>query len=350
MLEDLIRQRVHFTRSSRTGFNHCVCEVCHDHSDRGGFKFSNGEIGYNCFNCGAGARYTEGSGMISRNFRKILNSFSISDDEIDNIVINKKFFETSGDTQGKVIKLNDIQPKQDKKHYLVTPEVALPKGCKYLGSTEEDLETQFEIVEYLFSRKIDPEAYPFMFSTDPKLRDYLIVPFFRNGKIIYWQGRSYKKNVSKKDRYNNCTEPKENVIFNMDELFRGSGPLFVSEGVFDAIPLNGIALIGSKIPEAKIEFLKKSKRDLIFIIDKDANGRSVAETALENGWKITFAPQFTEDVNNSIITHGSCWTIHQLFKNIPQSNFEAKTKIELYCGKKQWEKAKEHLRSGTFQT
>ena len=330
MLEDLIRQRVHFTRVAHTGFHHCVCDVCHDHTDRGGFKFQGGEVGYNCFNCGAAGRYVENSGELTKKFRKILNVFGISDEDIDK-EIGKAFF--TKNTESETISLSDVQQKKEKKNYLITPEVELPKGAMLLGSTDKGVQVQERIIEYLLSRKIDPAAYPFYFTLDPKRLNFVIIPFYRNGKIIYWQGRNYTNGSSKKDRWDNCTEPKENIIFNFDELFRGSGPLFVSEGVFDALPLNGIALIGSKINEAKIEILKKSRRELIFVIDKDKNGRMVAEKALENGWKITFAPQFTDDVNKSIITYGKCWTIYQLFNQIPKNEFEAKMLIELYCSR-----------------
>ena len=328
MLEDLIRQRVHFTRVAHTGFHHCVCDVCNDHTDRGGFKFHGGEVGYNCFNCGAAGRYIENSGEITRKFRKILNVFGISDEDIDK-EIGKAFF--TKNTESETISLADVSQRKEKKNYLITPEVELPKGVMLLGSTDKGIQIQEKIVEYLLSRKIDPSVYTFYFSLDPKHLNFVIIPFYRNGKIIYWQGRNFTNGSSKKDRWDNCTESKENIIFNFDELFRGSGPLFVSEGIFDALPLNGLALIGSKINEAKIEILKKTRRELIFVIDKDKNGRMVAEKALENGWKITFAPQFTDDVNKSIITYGKCWTVYQLFNQIPKTEFEAKMLIELNC-------------------
>lgn len=330
-LENLIRDRVHFARLSRIGWNQVVCEVCHDHSPRGGFKFDNGEVGYNCFNCGAKGKYHEGNDFISKEFRHVLNAFSISNDDIDR-VLNKNFFDSKGKPESTTISLADVQHVKEKKSYLVTPEVELPKSFHELGSTDKCIELQARIVDYLLGRKIDLNRYKFFFSNDPKKLNFVFIPYYRNGKLIYWQGRNISKTASKKDRYDNCTEPKENVLFNFDELFRNhDAPLFVTEGVFDAMPLNGVALLGSKINEAKVEIFHKSRRRKIFVIDKDKNGRFVAEKALENGWDITFAPQFTEDVNKSIIQYGHAWTIYQLFKNIPSNTFEAKMLIELNC-------------------
>ena len=329
MIETLIRERVHFTNVARTGFHQCACAVCNDYTDRGGFKFTAGEIGYNCFNCGAGGVYTENSGEITKNFRNILNAFGIKNDEIDPIV-NKAFF-TKGDTEKTSYSLDDVTHKKEKKHYLITPEIKLPTNFIELGTTDKGSSIQEAIVEYLLSRHINVGDHKFYFSLDQKFINFVIIPFYRNGKLIFWQGRNINKNASKKERYENCSASKENIIFNIDELFRGSGPLFVVEGVFDAMPLNAIALIGSKINQAKLEILKKSKRDLIFVIDKDKNGKTLAEKVLENGWKITFSPSFTNDVNHSIMTYGSCWTIYELFKLIPNNEFSAKTMIGLFC-------------------
>jgi hypothetical protein len=324
-LEDLIKQKVPFTKTSGSGFNQCICAVCNDHSPRGGFKFELGTIGYNCFNCGTGAKYQDDQKTISRKFRKILNAFAISDDEIDSI-INKAFFMKAEEKA--TVSLSDLTP--EKKNYLITPEIQFPKSCFRLGETDRSIDQQLEIAEYLTKRKIDIDQYPFYFSLTPKLIGYVIIPFFRNGKLIYWQGRSIKAD-SDKSRYENCTQSKENIIFNFDQLFNGVSPLFVTEGVFDAMPLNGIAIIGGKLNEAKIEVLRKSRRRLIFVIDKDKNGKMVAQKAIENGWEITFSPSFTSDVNDSIIKYGRCWTIHQLFKSIPADALSTKTQIELNC-------------------
>lgn len=330
MIETLIRQYVHFTRLAHTGFNQCKCEVCGDYTDRGGFKFDGNEIGYNCFNCGVGAKYTEHSGKMGKNFREVLKAFGIPNDEI-NKELGKSFLSQKA-SEKEVISLSDVTKSQEKKIHLITPEIELPPSFKLIGSTSEHFDTQEAIVSYLLARKIDVTKYKFYFSTSPKQRSFVFIPFFRNGKLIFWQGRNILPNCSKKDRYDNCSSPKENIIFNFDELYRSEDtPLFVTEGVFDAMPINGIAIIGSKLNDAKIEALRRSKRRKIFVIDKDKNGAMVAEKALTNKWEITFAPQFTEDVNKSIIQYGYTWTIHQLFKNIPKNEFEARLKVKLLC-------------------
>lgn len=331
MFEQLIRERVHFTKHSSTGFNQCVCNLCHDYTDRGGFKFENGNIVYNCFNCSFSIVHDETSKTVSNKFRKVLNSFGISKEEISD-VLNAAFF-NQDDSSEKTISIKDVLASKEDKNYLVTPEVDLPKGCFELGSTNQGIEIQEKIVDYLHSRRIDFTKHKFFFSLNKDFMNYVIVPFYRNGKLIFWQGRNFNNNCSKKERYSNCTKSKENIFFNFDLIFKNTKtPLFVSEGIFDALSIDEcISSIGSKLPEAKIEILKKSKRDIIFIIDKDKNGKLLAEKVLSNGWKITFSPEGTSDVNDSITKFGKCWTVYQLFKNIPRDRFAADLAIGLNC-------------------
>lgn len=331
MFEQLIRERVHFTKNSSTGFNHCVCNLCHDYTDRGGFKFVNGSIIYNCFNCSFTVVHDETSKNVSHKFRKMLNSFGISKEDISN-VLNDAFF-NQDDSSGKVITIKDVLASSENKNYMVTLEVSLPKGCFELGTTHEGLEIQEKIVDYLESRKIDFTKNKFFFSLNKYFLNFVIIPFYRNGKMIFWQGRNFTENCPKKERYSNCTISKENIFFNFDLIFKNTkAPLFMSEGIFDSLSIDECSsIIGSKLTEAKIEILKKSKRDIIFIIDKDKNGKLLAEKVLANGWKITFTPEGSEDVNDSVKKFGRCWTIYQLFKNIPQDRFSADLAIDLNC-------------------
>ena len=61
-----------------------MCQICNDHSPRAGFKFDGDFVGYNCFNCGAKGKLDKSHAKVSKAFRNILNSFGISNEDIDN--------------------------------------------------------------------------------------------------------------------------------------------------------------------------------------------------------------------------------------------------------------------------
>lgn len=320
-LEDLIREKVPLGKQSSKGFYSLRCAVCNDYKDRGGFKFEGGSVGYHCFNCGRAARYDEGGDHISRNMREVLIAFGIDDADISSVV-NTSFFNRH--TEPTTVRLADL-----KKVNTATPPVKLPPNSHRLGGTTEHLEYQQRLVDYLVERKVDLDRYHFYFSLDERQKNRVIIPFYRNGNLIFWQARSI--DPAEKKRYDAAPVSRDAVLFNFDQLYSFSTkPLFVVEGVFDAMVFDGLALCGSSLSEAKIELLRKSRRRLIFVIDKDKTGRSLAESVINQGWAITFAPDGAEDINKSVLRFGFAWTALQLMQNTVAAH-QAQLMISMRC-------------------
>lgn len=321
-LEDVILESIPYLKSTNTGWYVCRCPICSDYKERGGFKFDSGKVGYSCFNCGRKANYEEFSGDITRNMRNVLHAFNISD-SIINAVIGSGFFFKKNESEK--ITLDSMQRINTS-----TPPVGLPIDSFLLGSTNDHLDQQQKIVEYLLERHVDLDQYSFYFSTSARMKNRVIIPFYRSGQIIYWQARSI--DVNEKKRYDNSAVSREAVMFNMDELFiHRPTPLLVFEGVFDAMMYNGIATLGSTFSDAKLELLFKSNRRLIFVIDKDKNGAHLARSVLKAGWEITFPPDGAKDVNIAIQRFGKIWTAAQLVKNIPADFASADLAIKFNC-------------------
>ena len=157
-----------------------------------------------------------------------------------------------------------------------------------------------------------------MYSLDPNFLRRVIIPFWKDEKIIYWQARTIDRI---KQRYLNCIISKEAVLYGYSELYRwSSAPLFVAEGVFDAMQVNGVSILGSVINQTKLQLLNKSKRRLVFVIDRDENGHKLGKFALDNNWEITFVDINADDINDSINKFGKLFTIYSLMKNISSKN------------------------------
>lgn len=320
-LSETVLEQISF-RPISTGWLVGKCALCNDYKERAGFKLDGDTLQYNCWNCSTSSSYKEDSGQISKKFRSILNSYGISDESI-NEHINSGFFLKKKETDK--ITLGDVTGP-----VLLTPEVKLPPKSLKLGSTPDFYDYQEKIVQYLISRKIDALSYPFYFSLDEKYINRVIIPFYRNGKLIYWQARSIIN--AEKERYLNCPVKRDAIIFNIDKLsIHSKMPLLVTEGVFDALCFDGICILGSKLNESKLHFLNKSARRLIFVIDKDKNGRSLAHTVLQHGWEITFAPGAARDINDSVLKYGKIWTAKELIKGIPVDQNSAKLLIDTHC-------------------
>jgi hypothetical protein len=254
--------------------------------------------------------------------RHILNCYGIEDTEISSVIntsfFNKKEKEETTITLAALTKVNTN-----------TPTIKLPPKSFPLGHGEF-IDYQAKLAEYLIDRRIDISKYPFFFSLEQRFKDRIIIPFYRNGNLIYWQARSIIS--TEKKRYDNAPVGRDAVMFGFEQLNSYSPlPLFVTEGVFDAMVFDGVALLGSKLTDAKTVLLQAASRRLIFVIDKDSNGRHLAEEVLKLGWDIAFVPDGAGDLNKSVQRFGFAWTAYELMKSIPQDADAARLSINLNC-------------------
>jgi hypothetical protein len=320
-LASIIQERVTLGSISPTGFYNLRCPVCNDHSERGGFKFDGDTTGYSCWNCNSKFKYEEGTGKLSKNAKDILEAFGITREvlrELTSSIFLKQVEEPT-------VSLESIT-----KVKLHTPEVAFPDRTRPLLSDGFD-ELQAPILEYLLDRKIDPLEHTFYFSLDPKMLRRVIIPYWRDGKLIYWQARSIDKDV--KPRYRNCEVSKDAVIYGYDQLHSyETAPLFVTEGVFDALMVKGISILGSSLNLAKLEILKRTKRRLIFVIDRDHTGGELGKAVLANGWELTFVDVRANDINDSVVKFGLPFTAYSLLKNATTKGNMLQSSISLNMG------------------
>jgi len=317
-LEDLIREKVFLGGVSGSGWYYLNCPLCGDSRLRGGFKFDGDNTGYSCWNCSAKFKYEEGSGKLSKNAKEILEACGVSREDLQELT-SPSFLKKAEEPTITIDNLTKV-----KTH---TPEVAFPdRSHPLLSSVQEDM--QAPILEYLLARQIDPLKTTFYFSLDPKFFRRVIIPYWRDGKLIYWQARTIDEGV--KPRYRNCEIAKDAVIYGYDKLFtHENSPLFVTEGVFNAIMVDGISVMGATLNASKIELLKKTKRRLIFVRDRDSQGDVLSKQALENGWEITTVDKRVNDINESVTTFGLPYTAYSLISNAQRPSDKLQSSVSL---------------------
>jgi hypothetical protein len=319
-LQSLIEEKIPF-RHLGTGWFSGRGACCGDYKERAGFLFEDGKVIYNCWNCGQKHFYEEDSRKLNHRFKKLLvDGYGIPIEELRE-VISSSFFNKEA-TEPKVITKTDLAK-------IPAPiEIAIPDWFIPLGSEQMESD-QLKAIAYLEKRHVDPLGGEYGVSLLPKLKDHVVILFRSNGKLVYWQAR-YFGSDPKIARYSNCTVTRTSIMYNVDELFRySSEPIFITEGIFDSIPLNGVALMGSSLNEAKLAILKKSRRRLIFVIDKNANGQHVATAAMAAGFEITFSPG--DDVNSSIGDYGLLWTIRTLLQRTRTPGIRAELDVKTNC-------------------
>lgn len=300
-LFELIQNKLYLGNPNSRGWYEIRCAVCNDHSPRFGFyhdeKFTSGY----CWNCQAKFKVQEGTGHLSKAAREILYAFGITNSDLQELT-SPLFL--------KIQKEPEISLSSLKQVKLNTPEVSFPENT-YKLFCDILPELQIPIIEYIKNRKINPEGL--YFSLNKRFLQYVIIPFWRDKKLIYWQARAIE-NV--KRRYLNCEISRDAVLYGYDILHHWSDiPLFCSEGVFDAISINGIATLGA-LSTSQIKVLRTSRRRLIFVIDRNEPGLVFGQVALKNGWEITVPDIRASDINHSVQLFGLPYTIYCLMKNI----------------------------------
>lgn len=322
-LEDIIREKVFLKQNPSTNWWYLNCPLCGDGRGRGGFKFDGDFTGYSCWNCQSKFKYEEGTGKLSKNAKDILGACGISREDLRELT--SSIFLNQPEKEDKEVSLDTMA-----KVSLHTPEVAFPTRTFRLLSEGHE-EFQEPILEYLITRCIDPLVAKWYFSLDPKLLRRVIIPYWRDGKLIYWQARSIDDDV--KPRYRNCVVAKDAVIYGYDQLHSfDEAPLFVTEGVFDAAVINGVSILGSSLNATKIEVLKKTGRRLLFVIDRDQTGGELGKAVLAHGWEITFVDVRAKDINDSVVKFGLSFTAYSLVKNATSKTNKLQSSISLDIG------------------
>jgi hypothetical protein len=328
-LEALIRRYVVLGKRSPKGFEVVKCLKCNDYKERGGFKFEGGRVGYSCFNCHASGGFDPQKHVVSvpLKLKEILLAFNIPESEIDSVV-KAAFFKNGGK-----LKVDPTAVEAPvKKHVGLPQELSIPRGTSLLTAESTDPWAQVAL-EYLKGRALGPQDHAFMISDLPAYQGRLIIPYYFRGKVIYWQGRSLDDSIQ--PRYKNPTVEKENILFNLDELYRHTDePLFVSEGSLDAISIGqlGVALTGSVLTEFKIRELQRvsQRRKVIFLIDKNKNGYDLGMQALDLGFYVTTFPDNIEDANHARVRHGHLWLVSYL-ATTHSTGFAGKLTLKLTC-------------------
>lgn len=323
-LENIILPHLNTHGVSSAGWHSVYCEYCGDgartQGPRGGWLFNDNICFYHCFNAGCDGNLDyQRENPFSADMWDICKSFNIPVNEI--LELSKNY------------KLDNVGKFKDDVKKLVKPikYIDLPKCFTKLSDIGmgED-KTADEARVFLRDYHIKPEAYPFYVvktsvkpssvadtRTIASFQKRLIIPFFKNNKIIYYTARALFNQTKKYITGSGFS--KRNIIYGFDNLFQNSdAPLFVTEGFFDAFHLNGVGCEGNDITEQQIDILKSSKRDKIIVPDFNGDSNKLAEIAIAEGWGVSIPSYHDEckDVVESIQQNGKLSTVYDIMTNI----------------------------------
>lgn len=300
------------TPSGWTSFNAPCCLHRGERADtrqRGGVLVSpNGGFQYHCFNCNFKAGWTPGH-LLTKNTKSLFKWIGMSDTEVSKLNLY-------------ALKIKDEQPVLEKQLNFTLEEKKLPDNCKPItewiqeGCQDPDM---ISAVEYIINRGMRFEWYNWHWADANGYRDRVILPFYHDGKIVGYTGR---KITDGKPKY--LTDAQPGYVFNLDNQKHERKYIIVVEGQFDAIAVDGVAIMHNEPNETQAARINALGKEVIAVPDKDKPGAKMIAKALEYGWQVSLPDWGDEikDVADAVKKFGRIYTLHSILENRESGNIK----------------------------
>jgi len=297
--------------------------VCCDHNgntadrrSRGGLKRSEQGWSYHCFNCNYTASFILGR-TLSYKARRLLSWLGVPEREIElanlESLRHKSIHGILDDRQRTADVLTDIQFE----------ERDLPPFAELVGDAGLHR-------DYVRSRCV-PDDYPVMTQTNPG-REQVIIPFTHHNSIV---GYTIRFLDDRNPRYLNDMQP--GYVFGTDLQRSDWTQVIVTEGIFDALSIGGVALMHNTISDAQARLIRNLGREITVVPDQDSAGIELIDRAVELNWAVSIPTwEDCKDVNDAVKKYGRLGTLI----TIMQARETSRIKIELR--KKQLVKRLQH--------
>lgn len=317
------------TPTGWTSFNAPCCVHNGESPDtrgRGGLAANqDGSVSFHCFNCKFKASYQPGRHLTFK-FRKLLSWMGAADSDIKRLVIEAIRVR-------ELVNPEEVKQEEEKIEFKVRelPKDAISFQQLHTYHLLDDFTNVPPLlnsaVDYIKERKIDATKYDFYWTdtTDHKLNQRVIIPMIWEGKTIGYTSRAFVDTI--KPKYYSHYEP--NFVFNTNQQLRDNKFVIVCEGPFDAMAIDGVAILGNEISETQADIIDALGKEVVVVADADKSGSSLIDAAMKYGWSASF-PVWQEDaeckdINDAVVKYGKLFVL----KTIIDAKETSKLKIEL---------------------
>ena len=278
-----------------------------DRRQRGGIKVQpDGSWSWHCFNCGYTASFILGRN-IGFKARRLLEWIGVPENDINQINLESmRHRSMEGMLEARQRVWNNTAPIEFK-------ETDLPEFTDFVTPATP------EQWAYLRGRHV-PEDYPVMVAATT--RPGVVVPFTYNNQVV---GSTIRFLDDRNPRYIN--DMQKGYVFGMDLQQAGWQNVIVTEGIFDALSIDGVAVMHETISDEQALMLSQLNKQIIVVPDRDKTGLKICDRALELGYSVSL-PNWEADIkdtNDAVVRYGKLPTL----LSILQSATTSKIKIEM---------------------
>ena len=285
-----------------------VC--CHNRGEsrdtrqRGGVILKGDAWSYHCFNCGFKAGWSQGK-LLSKNTKDLFRWLGMPEEQVAKLGLY-------------ALKLKEDQPPAYKELKFDLKEIDLPDGTltikEWLESPEAENVTPdlIPIMDYILSRGFDPLDENFMWSPQAGYKDRVIIPFYHDKLLVGYTGRKIKDG---KPKY--LTDSQSGYVFNIDNQHFDRKYVIVVEGQFDALAVDGVAIMTNEPNDVQIARINALGKKVICVPDRDKPGAKLVHRAVENNWSVSL-PEWGEnikDVADAMRHYGRLYTLFTILHN-----------------------------------
>ena len=277
-----------------------------DRRQRGGLKSSAEGWSYHCFNCGYTASFILGRNL-SFKARKLLTWLNVPQEEIERVNLES-------------LRHRSITGLLDERQQTSAAIQGIHFEERDLGGVEFVTPAHTEIWNYLRSR-CAPVDYPFMVSATAGSRPGVIIPFTYNNTLV---GNTTRFLDDRKPVWLNDFQP--GYVFGTDLQHPNWQSVVVTEGIFDALSISGLALMHNEVSDAQARLIRSLGKEIVVVPDQDRPGMELVNRAIDLGWSVSM-PRWDgcKDVNDAVKKYGRLATL----LTIMQAQETSRIKIEM---------------------
>jgi len=303
------------TPSGWLSFNAVCCQhngSTRDTRGRGGLKATEAGWSYHCFNCAYTASFIMGR-TLSVKARRLLTWMGVPDNEIE------------------MLNLESLRHRSI--HGILEDRQQAWNHLAGITFEERDLPPHAELLmpehgpywEYVRNRHV-PEDFPAMVQIENDgvhwTRPHVVIPFTYENKIVGYTCRFLD---NKQPKFISDSQP--GYVFGTDLQHNNWTNVIVTEGIFDALSIGGVAVMHNTISDVQARLIRNLGREITVVPDQDLAGMELVDRAVELGWAVSIPewPEKCKDVNDAVVVLGRVGTL----LTIMAARETSKIKIEL---------------------